>query len=200
MLKKIFRKIKRLRGSKSETFASFKPFLSAVCDEIKPLRVLEFGVGTSTAVIKEHSQAHIISIEESKEWYEEYLSKFSDKRVELYHKAAGWSLDELKEYGGEYDLIFVDGGDRLEELKYCVNLLAPNGVVYLHDAHREVYEAGVRAYPEIFFPERHSCVMCKSAEVMARLKKVVVEDYSCRCKYCGTDERRKYFAQFVEGQ
>lgn len=197
MFKCIYRTISRLRGASSKTFASFKPFLAEVCREFDPKRVLEFGVGTSTAIILKNSKAQIISIEESKEWYEEYRSKFSSGRVELYCKEPGWDLCELNVLGRAYDLIFIDGGNRLAELKHCFDLLGPDGIVFLHDAHREEYESGIRAYPQIFFPERHSCLMCKSPDIMARLKIIITPDMSCRCRYCNTESRNRYLARFM---
>lgn len=177
---------------------SFKPHLKTICVHFQPKEVLEFGPGNSTAIILKYSAAHIISIEESKKWYREYRSKFSTDRVDVHYKSQGWDLHELSGLGGPYDLIFVDAGNRPAELKYCVDLLTQDGVVFLHDAHREEYEPGIRAYPQIFFPERHSCLMCKSSDAMAQLKTIITPDMSCRCRYCNTEKRNRYLAQFTK--
>lgn len=197
MFRVFSRMVDKLRGVSGETFVSFRPVLATVCRVCPPRRVLEFGPGNSTRVILKHSMAYIVSIEESEQWYLRYRSKFPKRRVEVHHKKPGWDLQELNELGGPYDLIFVDGGDRAAELKHCVDLLAPDGVVFLHDAHREEYEPGIRAYPHVFFPERHSCLLCTSPHTLARLKANITPDLSCCCRYCGTEERRRYLAQFT---
>ena len=197
MFRKILRKIRGQRDVPGETFISFESHLAAICKHFRPKEVLEFGPGNSTAVILEHSTAHIVAIEESKKWYRKYRSRFPSERFELSCKGPGWDLREVNSLGGPYDLIFVDGGDRPAQLKHCVDLLASDGIVVLHDAHREEYEPGIRAYPYFFFPERHSCLMCKSSEVMARLKRVLTQDLSCHCRYCNTEERNRYLAKFT---
>ncbi len=183
----------------SSFFIAHPSFLEIICEHFRPETVLEFGPGNSTSVILEKSQARIVSIEESKKWYRKYRSKFPQECFQLYYKESGWDLSELDNLGGPYDLIFVDGGDRTNELKYCFNLLAPNGIVFLHDAHRQEYEPGIRSYPHIFFPERHSCIVCKSSDVMKKLKQIITQDMNCRCQYCDTEIRNRYLAQFVEG-
>lgn len=45
-------------------------------------------------------------------------------------------------YGRKFDLILIDGRRRNECLLVARELLAPGGVVILHDAHRERYEPG----------------------------------------------------------
>ena len=198
ILKTILQASHRLRDTREATFASFKPYLAEVCSHFQPSKVLEFGPGTSTDVFLQHSNANIISIEESRIWCWKYRWKFRHRPVKVYHKKPGWDLSEINSIGGPYDLIFVDGGNRPRELKYCVDLLAPDGVVFLHDAHREEYADGIRAYPFVFFPERHSCLMCKSPDVKAGLKTILKPDYSCRCQYCNTETRNIYLSEFIE--
>jgi hypothetical protein len=197
MLQIITRVLHRLRGVHGETFISFRPWLTTLYEHFKPQRVLEFGPGWSTRIGLQHSAAQIVSIEESAEWYDKYRRELDSPRVELLHRAPGWDLAELTTLGPPFDLIFVDGGRRAEELIAATKLLAPQGITALHDAHREDYEAGIRAYPHIYFPERHGCIMTQDAGVMDAVRRVVQPDWSCNCKYCGTPARRQYFAQFM---
>lgn len=189
----------RWRGVSGQTFVSFRPHLTAICRALDLQDVLEFGPGNSTMVVLAETSAKIVAVEESAEWYAKYCERFPSDRVTVHHKPAGWCLDELDVLGGPYDLIFVDGGDRTEELHYVHKLLKPTGVVYLHDAHREKYEPGIRSYPHMFFPERHSCIMTLDGGVMETLKSAITSDYSCACKYCTSDERRAYFARMSGG-
>lgn len=197
MLATISRWVRRLQGVHGETFISFRPWMTAIYAHFKPQRVLEFGPGWSTRVGVEHSSATIVSIEESPEWYEKYRDKFPAERVQVLHRTGAWDLGELKELGGPFDFIFVDGGRRTEELLAVQSLLSERGLVGLHDAHREDYEPGIRAYAHNFFPERHGCVLSDNAQAIAEVRQIVPTDYSCKCKYCSPPARRAYFAQFM---
>ena len=198
MIKPLLRTIRRLRGASGKTFVSFEPYLEEICRHFQPRKVLEFGPGKSTQILIVHGAADIVSIEESREWYEKYRRQFEPHGVRVIHKPSGWDLIELREFDGPFDLVFVDGGDRTAELQACASRVAEDGIVFLHDAHREEYEPGIRAYPFVFFPERHSCVMCRRSDVLERLQRVLPPDYGCRCKYCGTEERRRYLAKFID--
>ncbi len=188
----------RFRGVSGQTFVSFRPHLAAICKTLKIEDVLEFGPGNSTIIVLADTDAKVISIEESSEWYEKYRKRFPRDRVTVHHKQTGWDLSELDDLGGPYDLIFIDGGDRPAELHHAHRLLKPDGVVYLHDAHREGYEEGICSYPHRFFPERHSCILTLDGKVMETLKSAITCDYSCACKYCSSDERREYFARITK--
>lgn len=113
------------------------------------------------------------------------------------YKAPDWDLNDIKKENIEFDFVFVDGGDRVKELKFCKQILSLTGVVFLHDAHREDYFDGIIAYPYIYFIERHSCLLLENKKIYNTLKEKIIPDYSCKCKYCSTEERRAYFSQFI---
>lgn len=196
MLKKLARALGLRLSRRGTTFQSFVTPLTRLCEARPPKRVLEFGPGTSTRVILEHSAATIVSIEESREWYERYAAEFPPERVRVLHKTPPWDLAELDALGGPFDLIFVDGGDRVAEMKHSPRLLAAGGLVYLHDAHRDNYEPGIRTYPHVYFPDRHSCILTQDEDVWRRVRELLPQDWSCRCRYCDTPERQTYLAQF----
>lgn len=197
MLGTLSRMIRRLQGVHGETFISFRPWLTCLCQHFKPAHILEFGPGWSTRTSLEHSEATIVSIEESEKWYAKYRDSFPVERVNLLHRTGEWDLNELSAFNPPFDLVFVDGGRRVEELLAVKSLMSERGLVCLHDAHREDYEEGILAYAENFFPERHGCIMSDNAELMAEVRQVVPTDYSCDCKYCSTPARRAYFAKFM---
>lgn len=197
MLQTITRMLHRLRGVHGESFISFRPWLTALYRHVQPRRVLEFGPGWSTRIALRHSAAHIVSIEESRRWYEKYRREFDPARVQLLHREPGWDLAELTQFGPPFDLVFVDGGRRTEELIRAASLLSPRGVAALHDAHREDYEPGIRAYAAVYFPERHGCVLTHDAARLHELRGVLPSDWSCHCKFCGTPARQAYFARFM---
>ncbi|HJO92915.1 MAG TPA: hypothetical protein QF753_05925 [Victivallales bacterium] len=47
----------------------------------------------------------------------------------------------------EYDLIFIDGRARSQCLRHALSLIKVDGIVILHDAHREYYHDASKLYP-----------------------------------------------------
>jgi hypothetical protein len=162
--------------------------------------ILEFGPGYSTNIFLKYTNASILSIEEDLIWYKHYVNQYDNCRVRFFYQFDQWEVRENDKYSPFYSLVFIDGGNRLKALVYASNHLAPDGIVFLHDAHREEYFEGIRIYPYIYFPERHSCLLFKSLEKFNYIKKYLPYDYSCNCNYCSTDSRREYFRQFAENE
>lgn len=180
------------------TFVSFRTPLIRLCQAIPLETIIEFGPGHSTQIFLEHTMAKIFSFETDLKWYNEYREQYDSERVQVIYKPLGWDLNDIYRYGRNFSLVFVDGGDRVAELKFAYHLIAENGAVFLHDAHREDYEEGIRCYPFIYFPERHSCILSRNKHLHERIKATVPSDYSCNCQYCSTKARRQYFNQFVQ--
>lgn len=187
------------RGNTKEgtTFVSFRAPLIRLCQAILLETILEFGPGHSTQIFLEHTTARIFSFETDLKWYNEYKAQHDPERVQVIYRPPGWDLNEIYQYGQNFSLVFVDGGDRVAELKFAYHLVAENGIVFLHDAHREDYEEGIRCYPFIYFPERHSCILSRNRHLYERIKATVPSDYSCNCRYCSSEARRRYFNQFL---
>ncbi|MGZ3764547.1 MAG: FkbM family methyltransferase [Mucilaginibacter sp.] len=106
--------------------------------------VFEFGSGNSTFFYAKYAGI-VVSVEHDKEWY--------DKIVKSKPENAEMIFCELVR-GGDYchmpvkleekfDIIIVDGRDRVDCCKQAVNALSPNGVVVLDDSERDFYKAGV---------------------------------------------------------
>ena len=124
--------------------------------KLKPRRILELGSGISTLLLAEYARnesANVTTLEHSTKYYKqtiEILSSFGvlDK-VDLYaselvnvpcrgEKRQLWYQTRL---GEKYDFIFIDGPPlrygRSAALFQLFDHLAPNSVVWLHDANRE---------------------------------------------------------------
>lgn len=192
----------RLRWLRAEWnqsgFISFAASLKRLCTILQPKLILEFGPGYSTNLFLKFTQANVLSIETDSNWYNNYRYMFDTDRLQLIHKQSGWNLKEIPLQTYDFSLIFVDGGDRVAELKYSYNLIDNDGVVFLHDAHRDDYEEGIKQYPFIYFPEKHSCILVKSQSLIQKIKKNIPYDYSCTCIYCSSESRQKYLSQFIE--
>jgi hypothetical protein len=115
----------------------------------RPGRVLEWGGGGSTLYWPAHyPEIDWVTIEHDPEWYEGLRGKISES-VTLLHL----DVPDYHDIGpvaiGLFDLIIVDGRERVQCLSNARNLLAPGGVVVLHDSSRRRWRPGWAFYAEI---------------------------------------------------
>lgn len=109
----------------------------------KSFRVFEWGCGNSTLFWSQNVR-EVVSVEHNKSWFEKMLSMIPDNvRLEYC---------EL-EYGGEYcqiilnekekfDIILVDGRDRVRCMINAVKLLKDDGILILDNSDRAEYQEG----------------------------------------------------------
>jgi precorrin-6B methylase 2 len=108
----------------------------------KNLEIFEYGSGNSTIFLSKRVKS-IISIEHNKEYYE-YVKQQIDNNVNL-------KYIPLDKYNGEYskivlkeqkffDVIIIDGRDRINCLKNSIQKLKDNGVLILDDSQRKNYQ------------------------------------------------------------
>jgi len=164
------KKRKKKTGTKcagSAPIHSHAPILKKLCEQIRPEAILEWGPGASTAALREAApHARILTIEHDPTYYQKARAQFAHcDRVEVKHLVIGTKgrsqgyitypfrrLLRERAAGSEgegYDLIFVDGRHRVDCLTVASLLLAPGGVVALHDAERPRYERGLAVFPEV---------------------------------------------------
>jgi hypothetical protein len=106
--------------------------------------VFEFGSGNSTYFYAKYA-GMVVSVEHDKAWYE--------KIVNAKPENAEMVFCELKQDGDycrmpialdvKFDVIIVDGRDRVNCCKQAVEALSPGGVVVLDDSEREFYTEGI---------------------------------------------------------
>jgi hypothetical protein len=107
------------------------------------LNILEWGCGGSTEhfpkFLSRHGiDYHWLSIEHDKDWF---LSVSED-------------LSFPSTLERKFDMILVDGRKRRRCLLEAKRLLAPGGVVFLHDAHRRRYHCALTVYSDSLFLTR----------------------------------------------
>jgi len=118
------------------------PFIDFVKARLNgDLTVFEFGSGNSTLFFAERVK-QVVAIEHNKEWFEKIKDKIP-QNVLLHHK----SLDEeyqlsIKSYGN-FDIIIIDGENRVECINNSVNSLSSSGVLILDDSERDEYKEGI---------------------------------------------------------
>ncbi len=118
----------------------------------KEMTLFEFGAGNSTMYYSSKVKK-VVSVEHDQKYYKILQDKVP-ANVELFFCGL--------EYGGEYskwsermkkkyDLIIIDGRDRVNCLLGSVNSLTESGVIVLDDSERESYNDGIRALERLGF-------------------------------------------------
>jgi hypothetical protein len=134
----------------------------AILKHVRPgTRMLEWGSGGSTLWFADRlpEGATLVSVDHDRQWHERLAAALGTRpgvELRLAEPARplgrNATIDEedaapLAAYlaaadGSAYDLILVDGVARNACLEKARELLAPGGVVFLHDAQRDWYDAG----------------------------------------------------------
>jgi hypothetical protein len=110
----------------------------------KKHRVFEFGSGNSTYFYAKLA-GKVISVEHDRSWYNR-LYKNRPENADLYFSELARDGEycrtpaRIKE---AFDIIIVDGRDRVNCCIQAVNSLTENGVVVLDDSERDMYKEGV---------------------------------------------------------
>jgi hypothetical protein len=110
----------------------------------KKHRVFEFGSGNSTYFYSKLA-GKVVSVEHDRSWYNK-LYKSIPENADLYFSELVRDGDycrtpaRIKEV---FDIIIVDGRDRVNCCIQAVNSLSENGVVVLDDSERDMYKDGV---------------------------------------------------------
>lgn len=108
-----------------------------------PKRVLEWGSGGSTVYWPTHyPDIEWVAVEHDPGWASSVKAK-APANAKVLHRTFPeyWRLDE-----GMFDLIIVDGRERVRCLDVARSYLNPGGVVVLHDASRRRYAPGLAYY------------------------------------------------------
>ncbi len=174
----------------NDTFSSFRTYLPGVLQWLDPADALEFGPGLSSSLILENSDARLLSFQTGPSPPERARPATMHERIDLRLCPGPTDFSELA--GRAFDVVFVDGGDRVANLLGSRPLLREAGITVLHDAHRESYLPGVRAYDHGYFIENHSLLLFKSRSRFHELRALFPPDDQCQCHYCGTPERIQY--------
>lgn len=110
----------------------------------KQLAIFEYGSGNSTIFYAKHAGI-VVSVEHDKTWYD-IISKSRPANSEIIfcelEKDGDYCRVPIK-LQEKFDIIIVDGRDRVNCCKQAVDALTPNGVIVLDDTERDFYKPGV---------------------------------------------------------
>ncbi len=104
----------------------------------KSLRVFEYGSGFSTLYFAART-ASVTSVEHVPAWVQE-LQPYLPNNVTLTSAMPGAEYIQAPNHQPPFDLILVDGLDRVACVEASLNALTPDGVIILDDTHRSEYQ------------------------------------------------------------
>lgn len=110
----------------------------------KDLSLFEFGSGYST-IFYSNLVSNVVSIEYDKKWMDILQERLSSN-VKLVYKAEDYDGEYCRSILSEdskFDVVVVDGRDRVRCAKQAVNALTDRGVIIFDDSQREYYEEGL---------------------------------------------------------
>lgn len=121
---------------------SFIDFISERLDRVNS--IFEFGSGNSTLFYEDRVK-QVVSVEHDENWHSQMKNKVKDN-VKLLFKSLDYDGDycrTAKAETGAFDMIIVDGRDRVNCMLHAVDCLSSSGVIVLDDSEREAYQKGV---------------------------------------------------------
>lgn len=110
----------------------------------KDLSVFEYGSGNSTLWFSQRV-GKIVSIEHDVAWFDRMkssLGKLNDVTYIYRNLESGDYAAEITKYKAAFDIIIIDGRQRVLCAKNAINALTEQGVIIWDNAEREVYQEG----------------------------------------------------------
>jgi hypothetical protein len=110
----------------------------------RDLVVFEFGSGGSTAWWANHVK-NVVSVEHDRDWYEKVKS-LQNSNVRISHVALSYGgkySNSTRDHSEHFDIIVIDGRDRVNCIRNSVDSLTPAGVMILDNSDRIDYIAGI---------------------------------------------------------
>jgi hypothetical protein len=108
------------------------------------LNLFEFGSGYSTLFYASRVRT-VTSVEYDEKWFDVVKLK-APGNVKLMFKEKDIDGDYCRVIGStedQYDVVIVDGRDRVNCVKQSVSALSPRGVIVLDDSQRDKYQEGI---------------------------------------------------------
>ncbi len=106
--------------------------------------IFEFGSGNSTLWFSNRC-AQVISVEHDEEWYQLVKEKLTSKPNTKYlykDLESGDYSNTILEYNNQFDIIIIDGRDRIKCAKNALGALKENGIIIWDNSDRDIYQEG----------------------------------------------------------
>lgn len=133
-------------------------FIDFIKERIKKHHsVFEFGSGNSTFFYAKYAGL-VVSVEHDKAWYDMIVSKKPENAEMIFCELVrdGDYCRMPVKLEEKFDILIVDGRDRVNCCKQAVNAVSDKGVIVLDDSEREFYYEGIaflkaKGYKELSF-------------------------------------------------
>ena len=134
-------------------------YLISLSKENNYLTLFEFGSGSSTLFFESNFQ-NVTSIENSKIWANKLLSKVSDKTNLVFVEYSNKVQNDEKysksiNQFGTFDVIIIDGRDRVKCIKNSINHISSQGLIVLDNSLRRRYKEGIKFLIQEGYKETH---------------------------------------------
>jgi len=107
----------------------------------KSLEILEFGSGNSTYFFAERAK-QVTTIEHNIEWYNKLKENIPDNVTLLLVNSDNY-FEPLSIINKKFDIVFIDGIQRVECCQLAMEYLKADGVIVVDDSEREEYQQGI---------------------------------------------------------
>lgn len=118
------------------------PSIAFLEERIKwQMELFEYGSGNST-LWWARRVSRVVSCEHDQSWYEKIVSQVPDNVEYIYSRLNDGYSDVIKKYSNEFDIIVIDGRERVKCARNAVVALKPDGVIVWDNSDRERYQPG----------------------------------------------------------
>jgi len=121
------------------------PAIEFIRKRVKPkMSIFEYGSGGSTTWWA-NLVSHVVSVEHDREWFQKLIAK-KPANVELIQIDLIYGGEYSKKIGyykNQFDVVIVDGRDRVNCIRNCLGALTESGVVILDNSDRSDYAEAV---------------------------------------------------------
>jgi hypothetical protein len=119
-------------------------FLDAFSDRIpSDIRVFEYGSGNSTNWWAERTK-EVVAVEHHQGWFDRVKGGMRPNVNLMYRELEQGSYAKaIQEDAGLFDLVIIDGRNRVECARACLDKLSARGVIIWDNSERERYAVGI---------------------------------------------------------
>lgn len=106
----------------------------------KDLSIFEYGSGNSTLFYAKNTR-RVVSVEHDEAWFRKIVNQKANNAEMIFCELdkGGLYSQKVSSLDEKFDIIIVDGRDRVNCCKYAIGGLKENGVIVLDDSEREHY-------------------------------------------------------------
>jgi tRNA A58 N-methylase Trm61 len=120
-------------------------YINFISDRLnKTMNIFEYGSGNSTLWYANKVNT-VTSLEHDRDWFQKIKSEMP-KNVNIHYQQLIYGEHYSKfsnTIGMKFDIVIVDGRDRVNCLKSAIDSLTDEGVIVLDDSERKAYSAGI---------------------------------------------------------